>query len=59
MPWIIEDVYDKVEIAIGMEQLTSLYINYLNCKSQVVNEFLDLMCSYEIQEQGLSKLRLN
>ena len=48
MPWIIDDVSDKVECALGMGQLNSLYINYLNCKSQVVNEFLDLMCSYEI-----------
>ena len=56
MPWIAEDVSDKVESALGMGHLTSLYISDLNCKSWVANEFLDLMCSYELPEQGLNKL---
>ena len=58
MPWIIDDVSDKVENSLGMEHLTSLYINYLKCKSWVANEFLDMMCSYDLPEQGLNKLRL-
>ena len=57
-PWIAEDVSDKVESAPGMEHLTSLHIEYLNCKSWVANEFLDLMCSYDLPEQGLNKLTL-
>ena len=59
MPWIIDDVSDKVESALGTSHLTSLKFNNLNCKSWVANEFLDLMCSYDIPEQGLEKLRLH
>ena len=58
MPWIAEDVSGKVESALGMKHLTSLYIYDLNCKSWVTNEFLDLMCSYDLPEQGLNKLTL-
>ena len=50
MPWIIDDVSDKVETALGMSHLTSLYIEGLYCKSWVANEFLDLMCSYDLPE---------
>ena len=56
MPWIIEDVSDKVEIALGMDPLTSLEIIGLNCNSTVANEFLDLLCGYDLPEQGLEKL---
>ena len=31
----------------------------MTCKSWVANEFLDLMCSYELPEQGLNKFRLH
>ena len=48
MPWIVDDVSDKVECALGMGHLTSIDIKNLNCKSLVANEFLDLMCSYDI-----------
>ena len=50
MPWIIDDVSDKIETALGMENITSLHIADLNCKSWVANEFLDLMCSYDLPE---------
>ena len=56
MPWIIDDVDDKIQAALGMENLTNLNIEYLNCKSWVANEFLDMLCSYDIPEQGLEKL---
>ena len=59
MPWIAEDVSDKVESALGVGNLTSLYIESLDCKSWVANEFLDLMCSYDLPEQGLNKLTLH
>ena len=45
MPWIIDDVSDKVDSALGVNHLTSLNIYLLICKSWVANEFLDLMCS--------------
>ena len=59
MPWIIDDVSDKVESALGMNHLTSLKIDKLNCRPQVANEFLDLLCGYDVPEQGLEKLILN
>ena len=59
MPWIIDDVDEKVEIALGPGQLTCLHIEQLGCESWVANEFLDLMCGYDLQEQGLEKLVLS
>ena len=50
MPWIINDVDDKVEIALGPGQLSSLHISILMCESWVANEFLDLMCGYDLSE---------
>ena len=59
MPWIIDEVADKVERALGMNHLTCLHISNLRCVSWVANEFLDLMCSYDLPEQGLNKLTLS
>ena len=59
IPWIAEDVSEKVESALDVGQLTSFHIWNLDCKSWVANEFLDLMCSYDIPEQGLNKLTLS
>ena len=39
-----------------MENLTSINIKDLKCKSWVANEFLDILCSCDIPEQGLEKL---
>ena len=59
MPWIIDDVEDKIQTVLGMDHLTSLNVTSLKCKSWVANEFLDLLCSYDMPEQGLNKLSLN
>ena len=59
MPWINDDVEDKIQTALGMGHLSSLYIERLNCKSVVANEFLDLLCCYDLPEEGLSKLIFN
>ena len=59
MPWIIDDVEDRIQGIMGTELLTSLHIESLNCKSLVANEFLDLLCSYEVPDQGLEKLILD
>ena len=50
MPWIIEDVADKVESALGMGHLTSLRIEGLKAKSWVANEFLDVLTCYDLPE---------
>ena len=59
MPWITDDVEDKIQTALGMDHLTSLNVSDLKCKSWVANEFLDLLCSFDMPEQGLNKLTLN
>ena len=59
MPWIIDDVEDKVQTALGMGHLSSLEIRELNCKSLVANEFLDVLCCYDLPEEGLTKLILS
>ena len=56
IPWIINDVEDKIQTALGMDHLTSLEIRHLNCKSWVANEFLDVLTCYDLPEHGLDKL---
>ena len=43
VPWIIDDVEDKIQNALGMGHLTCLFIFFLCCKSWVANEFLDVL----------------
>ena len=43
--WIIEEVDDKIQTALGTDDLNSLCIEHLKCKSWVANEFLDMLCS--------------
>ena len=33
MPWILEDIEEKIQTALGMDQLTSLFIQNFNSKS--------------------------
>ena len=56
MPWIIDDVEDKIQTALGMNHLNSLEISDLSCKSWVANEFLDVLTCYDLPEHGLGKL---
>ena len=56
MPWIIGDVEDKIQTALGMEHLNNLEIHNLSCKSWVANEFLDILPCYDLPEHGLDKL---
>ena len=56
-PWIIDELEDKIQLALGMKQLTYLHISNLRCKkSFVANEFLDMMCGFDIPDNGLDKL---
>ena len=59
MPWFIEDIDEKIQTSLGINQLTSLDIQFLNCKSWVANEFLDELTCYDLPEQGLDKLILH
>ena len=59
IPWIIEEIENKIEVDLGKENLTSLHIESLNCKSYVANEFLEDLCNYNQPEQGLERLILN
>ena len=56
MPWIVDELEDKVQTALGMGHLSSLEVSGLDCKSYVANEFLDFLCCYDLPEEGLSKL---
>ena len=55
-PWIINDVEEKIQTALGMDHLNCLLIFSLNCKSWVANEFLDVLTCYDLAEHGLDKL---
>ena len=56
MPWIIDDIDEKIQNALGTENLRSIYIHYLECKPWVANEFLDLLTCQDLPEHGLEKL---
>ena len=59
MPWILGDVEDKIQAALGVDPLTSLHIRFLNSVSWVANEFIDALCSYEMLDCGIDKLTLD
>ena len=56
MPWIIDDVEEKIQTALGMSHLYRIEIQNLGCKSWVANEFLDVLTCYDHAENGLDKL---
>ena len=56
MPWIIDDVEDKIQTALGMGHFNSLEIYSLDSKSWVANEFLDILTCYDLPKRGLDKL---
>ena len=56
IPWIIEDMEDKIQTALGMGHLNSLEISNLHSKSSVANEFLDSLTCCDLSEHGLNKL---
>ena len=58
IPWIVEEVEEKIQTALGMNHLSSLRIEQLEAKSWVVNEFLDLLACSDLPEQGLEQLIL-
>ena len=59
MPWIIGDIEEKIQTALGMNHLTSLEISGLNSISWVSNEFLDVLTCYDLPEHGIDKLIFN
>ena len=59
MPYIVEDVNEKIDSALTERLVRSIDISRLTGKSWVCNEFLDLLLKREFPEQGLDKLRLS
>ena len=55
IPWIIDDVEEKIQTALGIGHLKSLYASGLESKSWVANEFLDVLYCYDLPENGLDK----
>ena len=43
VPWIVDEVEEKISTALGMDQLTSFYILFSTCKAVVLNEFIDIL----------------
>ena len=56
MPWIQDNVDDKIQAALGTNDLKSICIDTLDCKSWIANEFLDILCSYVQTETSLEKI---
>ena len=50
MPYIIDEVEDRIQSTLGMSQLSCLDIRNLNVPSWVANEFLDLLTCYDMPE---------
>ena len=50
IPYIIDEVEDRIQSALGMNQLSCLEINHLKATSWVANEFLDLLTCYDMPE---------
>ena len=59
MPYIIDEVEEKIQTALGMGHLYYLKVSGLDCKSWVANEFLDVLTCYDLAEHGLDKLIFN
>ena len=59
MPWIIDEVEERIQSALGFNQLTCLEIKSLDCMSWIANEFIDVLTCYDMPEQGLDKLILH
>ena len=53
IPWIIDDVEEKIETALGIGHLNSLEIRLLESTSWVANEFLDVLTCYDLPDHGL------
>ena len=49
-PWIINDVEEKIQDALGTGHLHSLKINSLDSKSFIANELLDALTCYDLPE---------
>lgn len=58
-PWIIDEVEEKIQTALGMGHLNSFDIFGLSSKSWVANEFLDVLTCYDLPELGLDKIIFN
>ena len=43
MPWIVDEVEEKIQNTLGMDNLDNIVISDLNCKTWVANEFLDVL----------------
>ena len=58
VPWVIEEVEEKINKVYQGKQLESLEIVGLDCKSNVANETFDLMAGLDLVDESLRKLLL-
>ena len=50
MAWVIDEVSEKIESALGMDHLTSIEVSCITCSSTAANELFDLLCGFDITE---------
>ena len=58
-PWIIEDVEDKIQTALGNSPIHSIDILKMQAKTWVSNQFFDLLLCQDIDSNGFQKLSIN
>ena len=56
MPWIIEEVEEKLNKVYQGKPLESIEIEGLECKSFIANQFFDFIVSLDLADNGLKKL---
>ena len=56
MPWILDEVEEKLNKVYQGQQLESLEIHGLDCKSSVANLFLDFMASLDLKNDSFKNL---
>ena len=59
MAWIVDDIEDKIQSAMGIDQLYSLRIMKMYCDSNVSNEFFNFFICHDLPDNGLEKLILD
>ena len=59
MPWIIDEVEERIQTALGTDIFSSLEISSLRCKSWVANELFDLLTCLDLPDHGLDKFILS
>ena len=58
MPWILDQFEDKINTVYAGVPLESFEIVWLDCKTQVVNQFFDFIVSQDLADESFKKLNI-